>query len=300
MTPRVKPQPTTVTCPECPFEKTARTPALARKALNMHSCEYQRELAARAARVEARKNAPDGPKRDCTHKKANHVHGTRQAYVLDKCRCRPCRNANSQCERRLSRLKAYGRYDTGRVDAQPVREHLQALIRYGLGLKRIARLARVSNATLGKILYGDPSRNMPPRARVERHVHESVLAVRPSLEALGATVTVDGTGTRRRLQALVYIGYSQSYLADRLGMLPGNFCRTIQARRVQAETARQARALFEELQNRPREGWDQRSRISVNRAKRYARGRGWLPPAAWDEDRLDDPKHKGYKAQVAA
>ena len=32
-------------------------------------------------------------KRDCQCKRASHVHGTRTAYVVDKCRCRPCTDA---------------------------------------------------------------------------------------------------------------------------------------------------------------------------------------------------------------
>lgn len=181
------------------------------------------------------------------------------------------------------------------------------LMGFGLGMKRIAVLAGVSNSTLGKILYGDPSRNMRPRVRVERHVHDRVMAVEASIENLGRTVCVDGLGTRRRLQALVYIGYSQSYLAGRIGMAPSNFLRTIAepSRRkwrndVHAETARAVAALYVELQNRPRVGTDQRSRISVSRAKRHARLNGWLPPAAWDEELMDDPCHEGYPEAVAS
>ncbi len=244
---------------------------------------------------------------DCSHKRARHQHGTRTAYVLDKCGCGPCREANRRAERARSRAKLYGRYDAGHVDAQPVREHIQVLTAYGIGLKRIAALAGVSNATLGKIIYGDPSRNMPPRVRVEKRVHENVLAVGATLENLGCTVNVDGVGTRRRLQALVYIGYSQSYLADRLGMSPANFGRTMAdpARRrwrndVHAGTARSVAALYVELENKPRVGTDQRSRISVSRAMKHARLNGWLPPAAWDEDLMDDPMHAGYPEAVAS
>lgn len=306
MTAKYAGPPATIECGECGFVRTCRTPALADKALAMHSCEHQRMLVARADRVRARVEAA-GSRVDCTHKRAHHEHGTRTAYVLDRCRCRPCREASCAAERARSRAKAFGRYDSGRVDAQPVRERLQELMAYGIGLKRIARLAGVSNATLGKILYGDASRNMPPRARVERHVHDRVMAVEATMENLGRTVCVDGLGTRRRLQALVYIGYSQSYLAGRVGMSPGNFARTIAepARRnwrndVHAETARVVSALYLELQNKPRVGTDQRSRISVSRAKRHARVNGWLPPAAWDEELMDDLTHKGYPEAVAS
>jgi len=227
--------------------------------------------------------------RDCQHKRAQHVHGTRTAYVLDKCRCRPCTDASAKDQAARTRLQAYGRYDSGRVDAQPVREHITKLMDYGIGLKRIAVFAGVSNATLGKILYGDKTRNMPPRARCEKHVADGVLAVRPSLEHLGKTVSVDSTGTCRRIQGLVAIGWSQSRIGERLGMSPGNFNRTIKSPRVQADTARRIKALYDELWNQPQTGEDWRGRISAARSRNYAKQHGWLPPLAWDDETIDDP-----------
>ena len=228
-------------------------------------------------------------KRECQCKRAKHVHGTRTAYVVDKCRCRPCTDASAKIQAERSRLQAYGRYDSGRVDAQPVREHIHMLMAYGIGLKRISALAGVSNATLGKILYGDKPRNMPPRARTEKHVADGVLAVKPNLDNLGKTVSVDATGTRRRIQALVTIGFSQSRIGELLGIAPGNFNRTIKSDRVHADTARKVRTLYEELWNQPQHGTDWRSRISASRSRSYAKVHGWLPPLAWDDETIDDP-----------
>lgn len=228
-------------------------------------------------------------KRDCQCKNARHVHGTRTAYIVDKCRCRECTDASAAEQRQRNRLQAYGRYDSGRVDAEPFREHVSMLTAYGIGLKRIADMAGVSNSTLGKILYGSPSINVKPRARVEKRVAEAVLAIKPALDHLGKTVTVDATGTHRRLQALVTIGWSQSRIGERLGFEPSNFNRVIHQPRVHADTARKVRDLYEELWNQPQEGTDHRSRISVNRSKSYAKARGWLPPLAWDDETIDDP-----------
>lgn len=227
--------------------------------------------------------------RDCHCKRAQHVHGTRTAYVVDKCRCRPCTDAAAKVQRERERAKLYGRYDSGRVDAQPVREHLTALMEYGIGLKRIATIAGVSNATLGKILYGDPSRNIAPRARTEKHVADGVLKIRPSIDHLGKTVSVDATGTRRRIQALVAIGWSQARIGALLGTDPQNFNRTIRNERVHADTARKVKALYEQLWNQPQAGTEQRSRISANRSRNYAKAHGWLPPMAWDDETIDDP-----------
>jgi transcriptional regulator with XRE-family HTH domain len=170
-----------------------------------------------------------------------------------------------------------------------VREHIKALGDYGIGLKRIAKMANVSNSTLGKIIYGDRTRNCAPRSRVERRVAEAVLAIKPDLKLLGNTVAVDGTGTRRRIQALITIGWSQSRLAARLGMTPGNFGKMFNSANVQAETARRVKDMYDELWNQPQIGTDQRSKISANRAMNYAKARGWVPPLAWDDETIDDP-----------
>ena len=53
-------------------------------------------------------------------------------------------------------------------------------------------------------------------------------------------------------------------------------------------TERAARTLYERLWNTdPREHGV--SLHSYNRARRHAATHGWAPPAAWDDDRLDDP-----------
>lgn len=46
--------------------------------------------------------------RDCEHPRATHTHGTLLAYINDRCRCRPCKDANSANCRTRRRLKAYG------------------------------------------------------------------------------------------------------------------------------------------------------------------------------------------------
>ena len=75
----------TASCDECGYTATSRTQNLAYYGLRRHSCDRQRMLAAREARVAARK-AKDGPKIDCHCPKTRHEHGTRNAYVVDKCR----------------------------------------------------------------------------------------------------------------------------------------------------------------------------------------------------------------------
>jgi AraC-like DNA-binding protein len=231
-----------------------------------------------------------GPERPCLHVKANHQHGNRATYVLDQCRCRPCRHANRDAERTRQRIKLYGR-PTGWTDATPVREHVEKLSAAGMGVKTIAAEAGLYNSQLTRIIYGragaDPAMRRPPCTRIRTDTAEAILAVQLRL-APGAIT--DPTGTVRRLQALVAIGWSQNQLGARLGMLGGNFGKLVAGRRqVTVRTRDAVVELYDQL-------WDQKPDtstrpllIAYNRSRNYAAGHGWPPPLAWDDDTIDDP-----------
>lgn len=217
-------------------------------------------------------------------------------YVIHKCRCTPCRTENARREQWRTRQKAYGRYDNGLVDAQPVREHVQALQAAGLGYIRIARLAGVQPRAVAALLYGRQEGSSSPRKgepvkRMKRETAVAILAVEATLDVLGEKANVPARPYMRRLHALVAVGYSISHLARRLDMEPANLHRRMRifetAHRpgkvlMHAGTARAVVALYEELSNvhPPETEW--RERISASRARRYARERGWPVPMDWE------------------
>lgn len=285
---RRQPRDTTSTCPECGWTGRPTTPGLAAWALQQHSCEKQRGRDAAAARGRLRKASIDRTPKPCHHKQTDHQHGTYACYVLDCCRCLPCAQANAAYEQHRVRQQAYGRWN-GLIDAQPVRDHVRALQAAGLGLKRIAAKTGVPHGTLWKLIYGKPG--YEPSKRVRPDTAARVLALQAvTLDDLGARRPVDPTGTRRRLQALVALGWSQAKLAGRLGMQPTNFTRVILGPGdVAAATARATKALYDEL-------WDQappenahRDRIAAARSRNRACELGWPSPLAWDDNTIDDP-----------
>lgn len=226
--------------------------------------------------------------RDCTHPKVHHEHGTKLGYVRDCCRCAPCTTANTAAERIRRRAQLYGRYN-GLTDAEPARQHVHALMAAGVGLKQITRVSGVSGGMLTKLIYGwnrDDGTKRPPAKRIKPETSARILAI--PVTAVAAGQRVDGTGTHRRLQALVAIGWSQSILARRLGMHPANFGKTMRGDRVLAGTARAVAEMFEQMWNvKPAEA-GHREKISASRARGQAVLNGWLPPLAWDDD-IDDP-----------
>jgi hypothetical protein len=181
----------------------------------------------------------------------------------------------------------YGRWQPF-VDAGPVRAHLKELAAAGIGRKHVAELAGISPATLRRLDGLQPGR--PATRHMRPETAQAILAIRPGLAACAASARVDPTGTRRRLQALVALGWTQTALADRLGMSVGNFAAMLRRPAVSAGTARAAVQLYDELWNRPAPDGTAAERARARAAKRYAQRHGWPPPLAWDDGALDNPQ----------
>ncbi|MFE9372292.1 hypothetical protein ACFYM2_21330 [Streptomyces sp. NPDC006711] len=221
---------------------------------------------------------------------ATRAHGTRAKYVVERCRCEPCKTANRQAENDRYRQQAYGRWQPY-IDARPVRAHVQMLMDYGMGWKRIAAMAGVGRGTVEKLLYGAAHRGMEPSKRVRPETAAKLLAIRPEGDRLGGAVPVDSTGTHRRLQALVAAGWPQAQLAARLGMERANFGASMRSAKVLAATERAVRRLYDELWRAdPRDHGV--GNQAYSRARNHAVGRSWAPVGAWDDDTIDDPAAK--------
>jgi len=212
-------------------------------------------------------------------------HGTHVKYVIDRCRCDDCRTATAAYEAHRSRQRAYG--IDAYIDATPARTHVRRLGAQGMGWKRVARTAGLSPSTVWKLLYGDPSRNRVPNKRIRPATANTILAV--TLDLADGQI-IDGTGTTRRIQALVAIGWSQSSIARRVGIHPANLTPLAHGRRsVHVGTARAVIDLYDELCMTPAPTGNRHSNTSRTRALNYAAAHDWAPPLAWDEDTIDDP-----------
>lgn len=208
-------------------------------------------------------------------------------YRLDGCRCYVCGYARSRYNENRNKAITAGTWQPY-VDAEPVREHVRALQSCGMGLRTIATVSGIDRKRLQGVLSGRTERGTGPQERVRPALAAAVLGVEPTLDNLGSAVSVDATGTRRRLQALVAAGWPQARLALRMGMTPNNFCSTVKNERVIVRTVRLARGVYDELWNQdPRaHGVDKQA---YSRALHHAASRGWAPVGAWDDDTIDDP-----------
>ena len=151
-------------------------------------------------------------------------HGERACYL------RGCDHPNSSPRippygAQRTRLIAYGRWDPF-TDAEPVRQHVKELAAAGLTYAAIETLAGVSAAMVHRLMEGATGR--PPSRRIRREAAAAILAV--SARAVPSPDTrVDGTGTRRRLQALTARGWCPAALAAELGRGGSNVNRILSA-----------------------------------------------------------------------
>jgi hypothetical protein len=285
----------TRTCPACGYSRAYTSDALADVHHARHSCAKHRRAVERTRRRVQR--AQVRVRRDCTHPRARHVHGTRAAYVKDRCRCTDCTAANTAAGRAVHRAQTFGRWRPF-VDAAPMREHIRALRAAGIGVEQIAMLAGISTSHVRE-LAGTGRDGNPGIQRVRPETAHRVLRIRIDQANRAPRSHVVATGTRRRLQALIAVGWPHDELAAGLGRSSAGLRRSMLSDSVTAQTAQDVRALYEQLWNLcpPQSTDDQRA--AADAARTFAAERGWLPPLAWDDIDTDpDPRHHARHAET--
>lgn len=142
------------------------------------------------------------------------THGTRAKYVVDKCRCEPCTEANRAYARNRDRHKrrvAYGVElpDDTWVDPTEATEHLAWLRANGIGTRTI------QNATgLGRTAIVEISRGIPKR--IHRDTAARILAV--GLHRRPGVAHVDAGPTWDLINDLLYLGFTRTRIAQELGL----------------------------------------------------------------------------------
>lgn len=218
-------------------------------------------------------------------------HGSITGYTTHGCRCDRCKAAATRYNKQRVAAISKGEWRPW-ADAAPVREHVAALRRAGLSFEQIADLAGADRRNLESVLD-------PARTRVRAGFAAKVLAVSLDLDALPDWARIDATGTRRRIQALMYAGWSAHTLAPLIGVERLALRKLMDRPRVRVMTARAVRDVFAELCTRTPPNTSRYERTSVTRVRRWAREQGWVSAWAWDD--IDDPdeKPKGVRREAS-
>jgi hypothetical protein len=190
--------------------------------------------------------------------------------------------------RRRRKLQAYGRYNSGMVDAEPVRKHLEYLRANGMGAKTIAARAGSYSATIGAIIWGRGGN--PPNERVKTETAAKILAIQPDLDALAPSALTTITGSRRRLQALARMGWTWAAIGEHTGIDYRILSRVFAAGRVgiEAKTARTIRDAYDALWDKTPPAPNAYVASKIALTKRRAAHRGWSGPLDWEDIDADD------------
>lgn len=183
--------------------------------------------------------------------------------------------ARPTCPNKATRRRNRG-YCEKHYNVAPLRGYVDpADSRERLTLLRSRGVTRAMIADSGVSRFGQHC--IETNARIRRLTEAAVFAI-PIPPPVPSNAPVDATGTRRRIQGLVALGWPQSMIAAELGTKQNAVSAMTRRDYVTSASAISVRKLFAQ--------WSMTlgpSEISRTRAKAV----GWLPPLAWDD--IDDP-----------
>lgn len=160
----------------------------------------------------------------------------------------------------------------GFVNAQPTLDHTRALRSLGWTWAQIGDAANISSGVPYDL-------NRGRYRRVRKESADALLSI--PLEPASSHRGRDSTGSRRRVQALSWMGWPAHEIARRVGCPPRTLPTLIlPGRRISYRLAARISQVYEELCMTPGPS---------NGAAGKARGMGFAPPLAWDAGTIDDP-----------
>ncbi|MEU0665717.1 hypothetical protein ABZ508_26525 [Streptomyces lavendulocolor] len=208
------------------------------------------------------------PRRDIpAHGTASRYRGDPRKKRWTACHCEKCLTAfrRQRKARELRVAQGLG----ARHALEPVLNHIHLLVESGWTLHGIEKASGVDRRGLYNI-----------RHRLQRTVNHSTAHRLLALQPSATPRLVNAVGARRRVQALVAIGWSMSSLAPEVGLSHTALEDIANGRRVRVTTGTHEaiRAAYRSFSKKPGpSGW----------VRAFAARQGWHGPLAWDD--IDDP-----------
>lgn len=187
--------------------------------------------------------------------------------------CDPCDTAAFRYTKQWKALRSKGIRST--TPSAPVTEHIRTLEESGMVGATVLAASGVSRGVFYALRHGKY-----PRCRTV--IADRILAVKPQtlpLDTLADGQLIPNVGCRRRIRALLALGWTHAELTQRSGVLTA--LKLSQAGDyVTADVHRKIAELYDALSMTL--GPSERTR---HRAAKW----GYAPPLAWDEETIDDP-----------
>lgn len=164
-----------------------------------------------------------------------------------------------------------------RVDATQTRHHLERLTALGWTYQQIAAATGLDSTTMSVIRSGRYQ-------RVARNTAVTILAIRLDQKPPIPRGLTEATGTRRRLQALMVLGYPLPDVARLTGVSYNSLHQTAAGMwaSVRTPTADKVKAVYRRLSLTPAPPTQY-----AEYARNEAMANGWYGPMAWND--IDDP-----------
>lgn len=187
--------------------------------------------------------------------------------------CRSPQKARGKCEAHYTAALRRGEF--GLVDGATAREHLAKLRALGWTEKQIGARATLCRMGIGRIARGQHRRVRPDT--------EGLILAIPLEPPPGDTRHgIDSTGSRRRVQALAWMGWPAAEVAARAGTTRGTLqCEILPSRRISVRLARRIAQVYDQLSM-----VEGPSRTAAAVARRM----GFKPPLWWDDETIDVPE----------
>jgi lambda repressor-like predicted transcriptional regulator len=175
-----------------------------------------------------------------------------------------------------------GHGDYRRVDPSEVVEHIARLRDRGWTWTMLGEASGLAQSVAYQVANGI-------RKKVSRYAATRLLAI--PVVWVESPIIVDIAGTRRRVQALSRMGWPADMIAARADLSETTLRHALGRDRITARIATRIARVYDELSE---------VRGPSSRAAARAANRGYAPPAAWDDDTIDDPRTKPQGVRRAA
>ncbi|MEV8032237.1 hypothetical protein [Streptomyces sp. NPDC086182] len=174
-----------------------------------------------------------------------------------------------------------------RVDATQTRAHLERLSARGWTNAQISAATGLDSTTMSVIRSGR-------YAQVARATATAILSVRLDQAPPIPRGLTEATGTRRRLQALMVLGYPLPDVARQVGVSYFSLIQTAGGKwsSVRTPTANKVARLYRRLSLTPAP-----PTRTAELVRNEAMAQGWVGPGAWDD--IDDPACEPEPCEVA-